>query len=365
MNFKKTFRYFDYLLFVTTLVIFILGLFVLYSAAYQKSIILDKNFTMVQIMWMGVSLAVLLLILCVNYIQILNASYIIYAVNICMLLGVLILGRTFYGAQRWLTIFGFTFQPSEVAKITTILTLAYYMGGRARKKYKLIELVIPFAIVAVPMLLIIKQPDLGTSLIFLPVFLSMLFVWGIKWRHLLSMFFVGIATTPLLWFVLKDYQKKRLLVFLNPNIDPLGAGYTITQSKIAIGSGGLFGKGWLAGTQNQLNFLPERHTDFIFSVVGEEWGFIGSIMLLILFYIIIKRGLYIIDKTNNLSGRLMATGIVTMLACQIVINIGMTAGFMPVVGLPLPIISYGGSSMISTMIAIGLLLNISMRRSVF
>jgi rod shape determining protein RodA len=179
------------------------------------------------------------------------------------------------------------------------------------------------------------------------------------------MVLAALAGLPFLWGFLHDYQRQRLLVFVNPNIDPLGAGYTIIQSKIAVGSGGLFGKGWLAGTQNQLNFLPERHTDFIFSVIGEEWGFLGAAVLVLLYLALVKRGLAVASSTNDMYGRLVATGTATMIAFEAAVNIGMTIGLMPVVGIPLPLVSYGGSSVLATFIAIGMLMNVGMRRAIF
>ena len=178
-------------------------------------------------------------------------------------------------------------------------------------------------------------------------------------------FGAGVAAMPFFWHFLRDYQRQRLLVFINPNVDPLGAGYNIIQSKVAIGSGGLIGKGWLNGTQNQLNFLPERHTDFIFSVIGEEWGFLGIVAVILLYFLIIKRALTIASSTSDMYGRLVASGIAVMFSFQVIINMGMTVGVMPVVGIPLPLISYGGSSLLATLVAIGLLVNVGMRRSTF
>jgi rod shape determining protein RodA len=217
----------------------------------------------------------------------------------------------------------------------------------------------------VPFILVLLQPDLGTALLLLPIFFAMLVVSGASGKHIAGMMIAGASAAPFFWHFLREYQRQRLLVFINPNIDPLGAGYTIIQSKIAIGSGGLVGKGWLNGTQNQLNFLPERHTDFIFSVVGEEFGFLGASALVILFFVLVKKALVIASQTSDMYGRCIATGIGVMLAMQVIINIGMTIGLMPVVGIPLPLMSYGGSSLLSTMIAIGLLLNVGMRRSTF
>jgi rod shape determining protein RodA len=213
--------------------------------------------------------------------------------------------------------------------------------------------------------LVLLQPDLGTALLMLPVFFAILLMGGARIKHIVWMMAIGLAGLPLFWHLLRDYQKQRLLVFLNPNIDPLGAGYTIIQSKIAVGSGGLFGKGWLAGTQNKLNFLPERHTDFIFSVIGEEWGFLGAAILVFLYFTIVRKAFTITDLTSDRFGKLIASAIGVLLGFQVVINIGMTIGMMPVVGIPLPLVSYGGSSLLATLVAIGLLLNVYMRRSTF
>ena len=213
--------------------------------------------------------------------------------------------------------------------------------------------------------LIAAEPDLGTAIVFFVIMFSMLYVGGAKLKHLLVMFATGAGFVPFLWHALKAYQRQRLMVFINPDADPLGAGYTIIQSRIAIGSGAVFGKGWLTGTQNQLNFLPERHSDFIFSVIGEEWGFVGSLVLILLFFFFLRKAISIGTRTNDLHGRLIVTGVVAMLSFQILVNISMTMGFMPVVGLPLPLVSYGGSSLVTTMASIALILNVSMRRTYF
>ncbi|MDD5136663.1 MAG: FtsW/RodA/SpoVE family cell cycle protein, partial [Candidatus Omnitrophica bacterium] len=196
-------------------------------------------------------------------------------------------------------------------------------------------------------------------------FFTVMIVSGAKLRHIGFMILSGLAGLPIFWHFLRDYQRQRLLVFINPNIDPLGSGYTIIQSKIAVGSGGFIGKGWLNGTQNQLNFLPERHTDFIFSVIGEEWGFLGAAALLLMYFFIVKRAFNIASLTSDLYGKTIAAGIGVMIGLQVVVNIAMTIGLMPVVGVPLPLVSYGGSSLIATVLAIGLLINVGMRRSTF
>ncbi|MFH1848013.1 MAG: rod shape-determining protein RodA, partial [Candidatus Omnitrophota bacterium] len=278
---------------------------------------------------------------------------------------VLILGKTALGAQRWLNIGGFSLQPSEFTKIVFIIVMASYLG---RVRLRITEPASVFGalvITGVPFALILVQPDLGTALMLIPILFAMLFAAGTMKRYLIVIASSGILALPVFWHFLKAYQQKRLLVFINPDIDPLGAGYTIIQSKIAIGSGGIFGKGWLSGTQNLLNFLPERHTDFMFSVVGEEWGFIGGFIVIALYIALIKRGFSIAEETTEIHGKLMAVGITTMLAFQVIVNVSMTLGLMPVVGLPLPLMSYGGSSLWTTMTCIGLLLNVKMRQTRF
>lgn len=289
----------------------------------------------------------------------------LFAVHIFLLILVLIMGKTVLGAQRWISIGGIGFQPSEFVKVFTVLALARMIGDNQASLKSKRGLIKTFLLVLVPMFLIFKQPDLGTALVLLPIFMAMIWVGGVRLKYFYTMIFTGILLLPFFWHFLKDYQRDRLMVFINPSADPLGAGYTINQSKIAIGSGMFFGKGWLSGTQNKLDFLPERHTDFIFSVIGEEWGFLGSALILGLFLFLVLRGLKIAEDTNDMSGKLIATGITTMLALHVIINIGMTLGLMPVVGIPLPFISYGRSALTANLLAVGFLLNVRKNRTVF
>jgi rod shape determining protein RodA len=215
------------------------------------------------------------------------------------------------------------------------------------------------------MLLILKQPDLGTAIILFLVFFSILLFVKIHWSSLLAMVIVGASTLPLVWRFLKEYQRKRIITFFNPDLDPLGAGYHLIQSKIAVGSGGILGKGFMKGTQCKLGFLPEQQTDFIFSVLGEEWGLIGSLILVLLYFSLIWWGLRIAVQAKDRFGAVISFGVVAMLFWHVFINIGMVLGLMPVVGIPLPLLSYGGSFLVSTLIGIGLLLNVSMRRYLF
>ncbi len=356
---------FDYRLLLLTVIICLIGLILLYSASYQMSLVSGVSFVVRQMIWAVIGLSALLIIANINYRKLVETSYILYVITLLLLVLVLFLGKVQLGAQRWLQLGSFVFQPSELAKVIIILVLAKYLGERDSRHQQIKKILVSLGIVVVPLILILKQPDLGTAIVFLPILFCMLYVWGTHLKYLLGLAGIGLVCSPFLWHFLRDYQRQRLLVFLNPNIDPLGAGYTAIQSKIAIGSGGFLGKGWLAGTQNQLNFLPEHHTDFIFSVLGEEWGFLGSIVLILLYLFLINRGLKIAGQTKDVSGKLLAVGVTAMLSFQIIVNIGMSIGLMPITGLTLPLVSYGGSSLLMTMISIGILLSIKMRRTVF
>jgi rod shape determining protein RodA len=314
---------------------------------------------------MLISCAAGFVVLNIDYRKLAAWSYLLYFGSLVLLVAVLVLGNTKFGAQRWIRIYFFSIQPSEFAKATYILALANYLANNRYKLYKPGGFLVPILITAVPFVLILVEPDLGTSFMLIPVFFCMMYAAGARLKYLAILALSGILSFPVFWHLLRDYQKQRLMVFLDPNIDPLGAGYTVIQSKIAIGSGGIFGKGWLSGTQNQLNFLPERHSDFIFSVIGEEWGFMGASVVIALFVIFIFRSFNIINRTNDSFGRLLCAGIVTAVIFQVFFNIAMTMGFMPVVGLPLPLLSYGGSSLLTTVISVALLLNVGMKSSIF
>lgn len=355
----------DYGLMLIVAAIITMGLFVIYSASYQKYILSGANLSLRQLNSAMIGIVIAILLFKVGYQRIIDFGYHLFAINIVLLVLVLVIGDVRYGARRWIEIGSFAFQPSEFAKITFVFALAKYLGGIKDGIEKPRALIIPLVMAAVPMLLIFKEPDLGTALIFIPILFTMLLIAGAKIKHILLILGAGLLLAPFIWLFLKDYQRARLLVFLNPNADPLGAGYTIIQSKIAIGSGGLFGKGWLGGTQNQLNFLPERHTDFIFSVVGEEWGFLGGAVLLWLYYRFIDKGMIIAQTTSDMYGKTLAYGIVTIFAVHIIVNIGMVCGLMPVVGLPLPFVSYGGSFLTMSLACVGLLENIKHKRKVF
>lgn len=362
---RRSNRDFDKGLLIMVLAVLAFGIFVLYSATRSRGLPLTESLVMRQASWLVLGLILMGVTVSISYQKFIDAAYLLYGVTVILLIVVLVIGKARLGAQRWFSIGGFAFQPSEFIKLCLILVLARYGGSHKGALGEVRSLIMPVIFMALPFVLVLIQPDLGTALLLVPVFFAVLLVGGARPKHLGAMIVAGLATLPAFWHILRGYQKQRLLVFLNPNVDPLGAGYTIIQSKIAIGSGGLFGKGWLGGTQSQLNFLPERHTDFIFSVIGEEWGFLGSLALLLAYFFIIKRAITIAEQTSDTYGKLIASGIAVMLSFQVAINIGMTVGLMPVVGVPLPLVSYGGSSLVATLIAVGLLLNVAMRRSRF
>lgn len=358
---------------IVAVLIAVIGVMSIYSSNYQKEGILWQTIFQRQILWIGLGLLLFFYMSNFNYRRLWDITYIVYGVITFLLFLVFVLGIVRLGAQRWLRLGWFNLQPSEVAKLIMVIFLARYFSSKSSSEVSLPVsrygifrgLILPFIFIAFPVGLIIEQPDLGSGLLVMFMFIIMVFLSGVRLRYLVILtVFVGLCF-PVVWNYLRDYQKDRLLVFLNPNVDPLGAGYTVIQSKIAIGSGQLFGKGWLLGTQSQLHFLPESHTDFIFATFAEEWGFVGCVILLALYYILIRQGIKIASKTGDYFGKLLASGISLMLGIQVFINICMNMGLAPVVGVPLPLMSYGGSSIMTTFVALGILVNINKKRAVF
>lgn len=354
---------------IISILIAFLGILSIYSSNYQK----ETNFWQLQIIWISLGIICFFILSGFNYRRLWDAVYLLYALALILLLLVFILGVIRLGAQRWLKIYFFNLQPSELAKLVIVIFLSRYFSKKSVDDAGLISakfgilpgLIVPFIFIAIPMALIVEQPDLGSALMIFFIFISMLYLARVRLKYIFLFLLAALFLLPLFWSVLRDYQKERLLVFLNPNMDPLGAGYTLIQSKVAIGSGGIFGKGWLSGTQSQLHFLPESHTDFIFATLAEEWGFLGASLLIFLYYLLIREGFSIAQRTSDHFGKFLAFGISLMLAIQTFINIGMTMGLMPVVGLPLPLMSYGGSSVVVTLSALGILVSVNRRRSVF
>jgi len=360
---RRLLIHFDWALLTVVLIIASIGILNLYSVSSNGE---ATRFYAKQFSWLLVGIVIMLGVAFTEYRYYSDFAYPIHGVALFLLVVVMVFGMISSGAQRWIRIGTLSFQPSEFLKISLIIALAkYFQRSPDRKGFGFKDLLIPFVFLLVPMGLVLKQPDLGTAILLFLILFSVLLFVKIRWSTVITLGLIGGAALPLLWRVLKDYQKKRLYMFFNPNLDPLGAGYHIIQSKIAVGSGGILGKGFMHGTQCKLGFLPEQQTDFIFSVLAEEWGFLGSLFVLGLYLILISWGLHIAVTAKDRFAAILSFGVVAMLFWHVFINIGMVVGMMPVVGIPLPLLSYGGSFMVSTLIGIGLLLNVSMRRYLF
>lgn len=338
------------LLLLLTLIIF--GFFILYSASNQQ-------FTIVLQGLIHIGLAAIIMLVIAQLPPYFYERWTpwLYGISLLFLFAVLIIGHIDKGGQRWINFGLFRLQPSEIMKLALPMMLAWYYTNRnLPPKFK--DLLVSVFIIIIPVILTAKEPDLGTAITLLIGGACVLLFAGINWNLIIGSLFFAIISVPFLWHFMHDYQRQRILTFFNPERDPLGAGYHITQSKIAIGSGGIFGKGWLMGTQSHLHFLPAHATDFIFAVAGEEFGFFGSILLLIIYLLITARCIYIANKAQDTYTRLLAASLSLMFFMSVFINIGMVCGILPVVGLPLPLISYGGSSMVAIMTGFGILMSI-------
>jgi len=360
---RRLLEYFAWGLLGLSLLLGLSGLCTVYSAVTAGEGAVPSILHIKQSVWFGVGLVLMVATFLFSYKSLERWAPETYVCCIILLICVLLFGKYGGGSRRWLLLGPISVQPSELTKIAIVVVLArYYSRVDAARGLTLRELFVPLVLVLIPFVLIRRQPDLGSAGLMLLIAGSMTLFVKIEKRSLIAIVASLLVTVPSVWFFLTGYQKQRILTFLSPGRDPLGAGYHIIQSKIAIGSGMITGKGFLEGTQNALSFLPEEHTDFIFSVLAEEWGFVGSAALLVGFMVLISWGLKIAHDCRNLFGMLLAIGATAVVFWQVVINVGMVMGLMPVVGIPLPLISYGGSSVVSTMVCIGLLLNISMRR---
>ncbi len=332
------------------------GLIVLYSASGENLAQVQR-----QVVRIALALFVMLAVAQVSPITLRRWSPSLYALGLLMLVAVLVFGEIGKGAQRWLDLGIVRFQPSEMVKLAVPLMIAWYLGEK-RLPPSWGRLAVAAVMIIVPVLLIAKQPDLGTALLVASAGVFVLFLAGISWRLIGGLVVALAAAAPVVWYLMRDYQRQRVLTFLDPENDPLGAGYHIIQSKIAIGSGGLYGKGWLNGTQSQLDFLPERHTDFIFAVLSEEFGLVGVLILLALYLFIIARGLYIATRAQDTFNRLLAGSLILVFFVYLFVNTGMVSGLLPVVGVPLPLVSYGGTSLVTLMAGFGMLMSIHTHR---
>jgi rod shape determining protein RodA len=333
-----------------------LGLMVLYSAGGEDTGLLGR-----QLVRLAIAYAVMFAVAQISPRLLIRITPWAFAAGILLLLAVLVGGETSGGAQRWLNLYVVRFQPSEMMKLAVPMMVAWYLAD-ARLPPSGLQLLAGGILIAVPMLMIAKQPDLGTALLIASSGFFVLFLAGLQWRLLAFLTALVAAAAPLIWHFMHDYQRQRVLTFLSPEKDPLGAGYHIIQSKIAIGSGGLLGKGWLNGTQSQLDFLPERSTDFIFAVLGEEFGLLGVLVLFAFYVIIVIRGVLIAVQAQDTYTRLLAGSIAMTFFVYVIVNTGMVSGLLPVVGLPLPMISYGGTSIVTLMAGFGILMSIQTHR---
>ncbi len=351
----------NWLLISLIMVLAMIGFFMLYSAGGGNF----KPWLIRQLAFFCIFFPLMIFIAVTDIKFWFKVSYILYAAALILVITVDIMGHNAMGATRWFRIGSLTIQPSEIMKVCLVFALARYFYGIESSNISRIKfLIIPLMMIVVPAFFIFHQPDLGTAAILTVVGISVLFLAGAKiWKFAIVGVF-GLIAIPFIWyFVLYDYQKQRVLTFLNPNNDPLGSGYNIIQSKIAIGSGGMFGKGYLNGTQGQLNFLPEKQTDFIFTMLSEELGFIGSFFTIAIYCSIIVICIMIAMQTRHQYGRLLTMGIVNIFFLHMFINMGMGMGLLPVVGAPLPFVSYGGTIMASMMIGFGLVLNVDLYKN--
>lgn len=363
---RRLFTSFDWKVLLLILAITAVGILNIYSASASYRVV-GTPYALKQLYWSVIGIGLILMICSIDYHILEDVSYWCYGVIVISLLLVLVVGKTSMGATRWLNLGLFTMQPSEPMKVVIIITLArYFTRNQTPGLLGLKSIFIPLLMLLLPAALIVKQPDLGTAIMVCLVAATITLAVGIRWSVILSLVLTSLPLIVIAWhFLLHAYQKNRVLNFLNPERDPLKSGYHLIQSKIAVGSGGFFGKGFMHGTQTQLRFLPEQHTDFAFSVFAEEWGFFGAAIVLILYLALILWGMHVASRCNDRFGTLLAVGVTAMLFWHIVINMGMVIGLFPVVGVPLPFFSYGGTSMITSMVGAGILLNVSMRRFMF
>ncbi|MBI4536414.1 MAG: rod shape-determining protein RodA [candidate division NC10 bacterium] len=362
---RRYVQYFEWPFAAAILGMVLVGILTIYSANVFAASAFRKTLFLKQLTWLGLGTAAMFAACLINPRTLGRYANVIFGLTVLLLLAVFILGKTGLGAQRWLRIGPMTIQPSEFSKLALVLFLARYFDDHREELHNPKIMLLPTGVTLGLALLVLKQPDLGTALLLVFIAITIMLLLGLHWRYLVPVVAGGGVLTPLLWTFLKDYQRRRILVYLNPDMDPLGASYHIAQSKIAVGSGGLLGKGWLAATQSQLSFLPLNHTDFIFAVLAEQWGFMGCLVILVAYFYLITKGYQIAQDSTDLFVSLVAAGIASMLAIQILINMAMVLGMLPVVGIPLPLLSYGGSSLLVTMLSLGLLLNIRMRRFLY
>jgi rod shape determining protein RodA len=358
-----SFRDFDWVLLLFVLAICALGIMEIYSATLTTKFV---GVHIKQVYWILGGVGLMFIVSLIDYHALLDNVHWFYLVSIGSLIGVLLFGKKYLGARRWIQMPGGQhFQPSEWVKLILILAMAKYFADMYQKDASVSDIVKAGAIVGIPMLMVLKQPDLGTALTYIPVLIMALILGGLRLKHAMVIMLAGALLLPVVWhFGLKPYQKERLISFREPEADPQGSGYQIQQSLIAVGSGGIWGKGIAKGTQTQGLFLPVPHTDFIFSALSEEHGFVGAVGVLLLYFLMLMRLIQNAQTAPDRGGAFIVMGVVAVLTFHVLVNVGMVVGFMPVTGIPLPLLSYGGSSVLFTFLALGIVNNIRMRRFV-
>jgi rod shape determining protein RodA len=360
-----SFRDFDWTLLGFVMVLSIISILEIYSATMHTKFV---GFHKMQILWLLGGLAAMFVMSVIDYHLLLDFVHWVYGFCLIALVAVLVVGTKTLGARRWIKFpGGIHFQPSEWVKLVLIVAVARYFAGLVGRELTWKDIFKAIALVVVPMLLVLKQPDLGTALTYSPVLLAGLFLGGIDWKKAGVLILVAVLGVGGIWMsgkVLKPYQKARLTSFMNPDSDPKGSGYQILQSKIAVGDGGVFGRGATKGTQTQGDFLPIPYTDFIFAAFCEEHGFIGAVVVLLIYFLILMRLIQNAQTAADLPGTFLVMGVVAVLIFQIAVNVGMVVGLMPVTGIPLPLMSYGGSSVLFTFLALGMVMNVRMSRFV-
>ncbi len=358
---RSLLRHIDWILIFLLMLNSLIGVAFIYSSSHY----IPGNYHMRQLFWVGVSFIALFVVLSLGYNHLLAYSIYLYAAGISLLAAVLLFGRMVSGARSWFRLPFLQIQPSEITKLAVILLLAYLFAEFKRSHVSAREGMLSSAVIALPLVLVGLQPDLGTALSYLPILLAVLILAGLNRKMVIFLLIVCIVLGVVGWnLLLHDYQKQRVTTLLYPEQDPLGAGYQIMQSKIALGSGGLFGKGFKKGTQSQLRFLPARHTDFIFSVIGEEVGFVGIFLVVGIYFLFLLRLFQSVNQARDRAGVYIIFMVALMITSQFFINIMMTVGLFPVAGIPLPLLSYGGSSLFTNFLPVGLVVNVKMRRFV-
>lgn len=358
-----SFRDFDWLLLAVVLLLCLISILEIYSATLHTKFV---GFHTKQVFWVLGGLVAMFLLSCVNYHRLIDWIHWLYLFCLVSLAGVLVAGQRVMGARRWIRLpGGIHFQPSEWVKLILIIAIARYFANLARRELSWGDVAKAGLMVGIPMLLVLKQPDLGTSLTYFPILLMGLFLGGLHWKKALLLTVGALVLVVPVWYkVLKPYQKQRLTSFLNPDVDPRGSGYQVKQSLIAVGDGGLLGRGATKGTQTQGDFLPIPYTDFIFAAFSEEHGFVGAVFVLLLYFFVLMRLIQNAQTAADLSGTFLVMGVVAVISFQVAVNVGMVIGLMPVTGIPLPLMSYGGSSILFTFLALGIVMNVRMNRFV-